>query len=54
METIKIVMDVDFAIELYKDLNVTCEVAGASPDTVTDLMDVLYVKIKELMNESTL
>ena len=54
METIKIVMDLDFGIELYKDLNVTCNVAGAAPDTVTDLMDVLYMKIKEVMNESTL
>lgn len=48
MNDIKVIMDLDYAIELYKDLNVTCEVAGAAPDTVTELMDALYMKIEEV------
>lgn len=46
-DTIKIVMDVDFAEQLYKDLNYIMGCWDGCSDTVFDLMDVLRMKIEE-------
>ena len=54
MNEIKITMDLDFAEDLLNDMNYIMNCWDGCCDTVSDLMDVLRIKIEEVKNESTL